>query len=300
MMHVKRLLRNRNFILILSLILGLTLHQGAKFTERLVLPTLVFIMMLSMTSITGALFRSPRRWIKHIMTSLLINYIILGGAIIFLASLLRLEESQRTGFIVLASVPPAVAVLPFTNFLEGNFEFSLVGFTACYMGAFVITPLTLTTFLGLQPGFQEMLFMLLIELIILPLILSRILVTTKIASFIEPFKGTMINWGFFLIIYTIVGLNSGTFLNNPASIIPLAAIALSITFILGFIIKGIGKKFRVDSNTITSMILLGTSKNSGFAAGIALALFGVESTVPSTITTIFMLLYVIFLDFQKK
>ena len=46
------------------------------------------------------------------------------------------------------------------------------------------------------------------------------------------------------------------------------------------------------------MVLLGTSKNSGFTAGIALVLFGAETTVPSTITTIFMLIYVIFLDMR--
>ena len=48
------------------------------------------------------------------------------------------------------------------------------------------------------------------------------------------------------------------------------------------------------------MVLLGTSKNSGFAAGIGLVLFGAETTVPATVTTVFMLLYAIFLDIVKK
>jgi hypothetical protein len=44
------------------------------------------------------------------------------------------------------------------------------------------------------------------------------------------------------------------------------------------------------------MVLLGTSKN----AGLALTLFGRETAVPSTVQTIFMLIYVILLDLRKS
>jgi hypothetical protein len=47
------------------------------------------------------------------------------------------------------------------------------------------------------------------------------------------------------------------------------------------------------------MILLGTSKNAGFAAGLALTLFNKQTAVPSTVQTIFMLSYIIFLDLKK-
>jgi BASS family bile acid:Na+ symporter len=48
------------------------------------------------------------------------------------------------------------------------------------------------------------------------------------------------------------------------------------------------------------MVLLGTSKNAGLAAGLALTLFGRETAVPSTVQTIFMLIYVILLDLRKS
>jgi len=62
------LLRNRNFILSLALALGLLLGQGARWTERLVLPALAFVMMLSTTSVTGSLFRSPRKLLAPLLT----------------------------------------------------------------------------------------------------------------------------------------------------------------------------------------------------------------------------------------
>jgi hypothetical protein len=48
------------------------------------------------------------------------------------------------------------------------------------------------------------------------------------------------------------------------------------------------------------MILLGTSKNAGLAAGLALTLFTRETAVPSTVQTISMLTYVIYLDLRMR
>ena len=218
---------------------------------------------------------------------------------IVLAYILRVTEPYQIGLIALASAPPAVAVVPFTNFLGGDPHYSLVGFTSCYLGAFIFTPTIMSMFLGSQPGFQTKIFTLLFELIIIPLILSRVLLVTRLDERIESRKGTLVNWSFFLIIYTIVGLNKEIFLRDPVSLIPLVFISAICTFILGYIIEKTNIRLGITDKKIMSLMLLGTSKNSGFAAGIAITIFSVESTVPSTITTIFMLLYVIFLDLRK-
>lgn len=298
--RIKNLLRDRNFILILSLVFGLSFPQLARYTERVLLLLLMFVMMISMTGITEKILDSPGRWVKTIAVSLALNYFMLGGAMILLSFILKLPDSYRVGFIVLASAPPAIAVIPFTNFLGGDPDYSMVGFTACYIGAFLLTPLTLSTFLGSQPGFQLRILTLLSQLIIVPFLLSRVLVRYGVDEKMETNKGTMVNWSFFVIIYTIVGLNNEVFLREPLSLVPLAAIAVVVTFIMGYIVEKLSESLKVGSGKILSNVLLATSKNSGFAAGIAITLFSVESTVPSTLTTVFMLLYVIFLDLRKK
>lgn len=227
------------------------------------------------------------------------NYIVLGGLIIILSGLLVLEGPIRTGFVVLAAVPPAVGVIPFTGFLDGDVEFSLIGCMASYLGAFIATPLILLTFLGLNSGFQIKLFTTLIELIIIPLVLSRILVHTGVASRIEPVRGALINWSFFLVVYTVVGLNREVILSRPSSLIPAAAITVTTTFLLGYVIERGVRLLRFDPKRVISMVLLGTSKNAGFAAGLALTLFGKQTAIPSTVQTVFMLSYVIFLDLKK-
>jgi len=294
------LLRDRNFILSLALVLGLLLGQGSQWTERLVLPALAFVMMLSTTSVTGSLFRSPRTLLAPILAGVAMNYVVLGGLIILLSGLLIPEGPLRTGFVVLAAVPPAVGVIPFTGFLDGDVEFSLIGCLACYLGAFIATPLILFTLLGLSAGFQARLFTTLVELIIIPLALSRILVHIGVASRIAPVKGTLLNWSFFLVVYTVVGLNREVFLSLPSSLIPAAAVTAATTLALGHVIERAGRFLRVDPKKVTSMVLLGTSKNAGFAAGLALILFDRQTAIPSTIQTIFMLTNVIILDLKKR
>ena len=198
---MKELLRNRNFILLLSLILGLTLTQGAKWTQGILIPVLIFVMTISMTNITPAIFQDSRKWLNSIALSLVLNYILLGGAIILLAYILGISEPYQVGFIVLASAPPAVAVVPFTNFLEGDLHYSIIGFASCYIGAFLFTPLITSMFLGSQPGFQLRIITLLAELIIIPFMLSRVLVYTGVEEKIGSYKGTLVNWSFFIIIY---------------------------------------------------------------------------------------------------
>jgi len=294
------LLRDRNFILSLALILGFLVGQGAQWTQKLVLPALGFVMMLSTTSVTGSLFRSPRTLLAPLLTGVTMNYVVLGGLILFLSGLLVPEGPLRTGFVVLAAVPPAVGVIPFTGFLDGDVEFSLIGCLACYLGAFIATPLILFTILGLSAGFQVKLFTTMFQLIIVPLVLSRILVYTGVASRIAPVKGTLLNCSFFLVVYTVVGLNREVFLSQPSSLIPAAAITVTTTFLLGYLIERAGRTLRLDPKKVISMVLLGTSKNAGFAAGLALTLFGRQTAIPSMIQTIFMLSYVIFLDLNMR
>jgi BASS family bile acid:Na+ symporter len=51
---------------------------------------------------------------------------------------------------------------------------------------------------------------------------------------------------------------------------------------------------------MTSLVLLGTQKNTGLAAGLALALFSEKTAVPATISTIFSLVYFIWLSFKQR
>ncbi len=293
-----RLLRSRDFILALGLGLGLLWGGGGRWTNPLTLPLLAVAMTLSVMGIPGAIFRTPRSLLVPALAGLAMTYLVLSGTILGLSSLLIRDKALREGFVLVAAVPPGVAVIPFTFFLNGNHFFSLVGTMGAYLGALVITPLFALGFLGTAFIHPARLFVIMLELILLPLVVSQVLVRTGASKRIDPFKGAITNWSFFVVTYTIVALNRRVFLDNPLSLLPVGLIALATTFLLGWAIERAAGLFRIDPPTATSLVLLGTIKNYGLAGGLALALFSRETAVPATVSTIFMTVYIIWLGMK--
>jgi bile acid:Na+ symporter, BASS family len=139
-----------------------------------------------------------------------------------------------------------------------------------------------------------------IELILAPLVISRVLRRTGLAEKLESYKGAVTNWGFFLVTYTIVGLNRSVFLTQPLSILPVFLVALVAIFLLGFVIAQIGRLLGVEPRKRLSLVLLGTHKNTGLAAGLALTLLGERTALPATVSTVFMIVYVVWLSVKRR
>jgi len=257
-------------------------------------------MTLAVMGVPGSVFRSPKALIVPALVGLFLNYAILGGLVLGLNFALIRDDSLRAGFVIMAAVPPAVAVIPFTFLLKGDSSFSLVSTIGCYLGALVIMPLMTLTFLGEGFADSRKLVMIMLELIFAPLVVSRILRWSGAAKKIDPWKGPLTNWGFALVTYTIVGLNRNLFLSQPLLIAPVAFIAMASTFLLGFGIERFGRLLRVDKEKMISLVLLGTHKNTGLAAGLALSLFSDKTALPATVSTIFMIVYIIWLGLKGR
>ncbi len=297
---MRSLLRNRNVILILALTTGLLWGRGALWTEPLTLPVLVLVMTLATMGVPGSTFRSFRSFVGQALAGIAMNYLIQGTFLIALSELLIRDEMVRTGFVLLAAVPPAVAVVPFSMFLNGDNTLSLIGMIGAYLGALVIAPLIVVGYLGSAQFDLFKLMLIMIELILAPLIAARILVKIGVDSRIGCYKGTMTNWSFGVLCYTIVGLNREVILQQPLFLLPIGFIAVASTFLLGWGIEGAGRVFGVPRQRVTSLVLLGTLKNYGLAAGLALTLFSKESALPATVSAVFMIVYIIWLEFKSR
>ncbi len=230
------LLGNRNFILVLAVFLGLGLGQGSRWTVGLVVPALALVMMLSMMGVEGRLFRSPRAWVSPVLVGLAVNYVVLGGLTLVLSSLFVKEEAFRTGFVFLSVVPPAVGVIPFTGFLGGDIEFSILATLGYYLSALFVIPLMLYVLLGFGGSLQVKLLVTMAQVIIVPLILSRVLVRSGVAERIARVRGLIMNWCFFLVVYTMVGLNRQVFFSQSLSLVPVAVLAVVNSFLLWTVI----------------------------------------------------------------
>jgi bile acid:Na+ symporter, BASS family len=300
LVRLKYLLRNRNFILILALMIGLLWGKGAHWTEGVTLPALAIVMTISTMGVPASTLRSFRAFLVPAVSGIVMNYLLLGSFLLGLNVLLIHDEALRAGFVIIAAVPPAVAVIPFTFFLNGDGKLSFVGTIGAYLGALILMPLIAVGFLGSGLVDPSKLIVIMIELILVPLIASRILIRIGMDTRLEPIKGAITNWSFFLLTYTIVGLNRELILTQPISFLPVAFIAVASTFLLGWAIEQVGRLFHVLPKTLTSLILLGTLKNYGLAGGLALALFSKKTSVPATVSSVFMIVYIIWLEFKKR
>lgn len=296
-----KLFRNRNFILLLAVALGLAMgQQAASITEPTVLPLLALVMCLSAIDVTTRELISLRTVRGPAAYSLLLNYVVLGGAILLLAWWLIPEEEIWIGFVVLAAVPPAPAVVPFTYSLGGDTRFSLIGMTAAYLAALVILPAAMVLFLGLELFNPWKILLIIAELIIIPVVVSRILLFTGLARRILPFRGTIVNWSFFLITFTLIGLNRQAFFGEFDVLLRIAIIAVAISFVLSYVLELIGKALHLRRETVISIIFMGTLKNYVLAGGILLALFTDRSVIPVSVCLVFGIFTFVWLGFHLR
>ena len=294
--YLKRIPSNTGFILALALAVGLVFGAGASWTKPTVTPLLGLVMTLSVMGISSEVFRRFKSLVAPIVISIFLNYVVLSGTFIGLSYLLVQDNELWTGFVLCGAVPPAVAVIPYTYHLGGNTTFSLVGVAASYLAALLVTPLISVAFLGdnfLQVG---QLLITLAELIIAPILVSQILRRVGVASKLEKFRGHIINWSFFLVVYTIIGLNREAFLGQPDILLRLSVVAFVCTFVLGYVISSVSKLLGVKKADRVSLMLLGTRKNYGLAGAIALTFFSPRAAMASGVATAFNILHFIWLS----
>jgi len=258
------------------------------------------VMMLATINVPNDYFLNPRAIIKPSLAGIMMTYVILSGAILLLSALLIGDHNLWIGFVLIAAVPPAVAVIPFTAILEGNVSSTLSGTVASYLAALLIMPLMFWIFIG--TGFDDpyKLLRIMLSLIVLPLVLSRMILYFNWQDRISPVRGLLTDWGFFIVLYSIIGVNRDLIFSRPFSIVPVAVVVFATTFILGWAIQKMGVLFKMDKTNIISLVLQGTLKNQGIAGGLAIALFEKEAALPSAIYSIFMILYIMWLDWRKS
>ena len=294
-----KFLGHRNFILPLAFILGITFPQLAQWTKSLTIPALALVMTISIAQIPTREIVKWQSLAKPLVIGILFNYLFLASLLLMFTQWFDFSEPIRIGMILVASAPPGVAVLPFTSLLAGNSILSLFATFGAYISSIFIMPGLIWLLTGAETFPMLKLVITLVELIILPTILSRFLLFKNFYQAIVSWKGAIVNWGFFVVFLTVIGLNQKTFLEQPDILIKMFLIAFASTF-LGFILLNILlKKIGIKQKERISMILLGTFKNSGFAAAIALTLFDKTTSVPGAIISAVYALYMIWLGSKR-
>ena len=167
------LIQNSTSVLILSVLLGLVLPGPAGATEALVTPALMVMMAFSLTEVDLGRDIKSSASLKRGFLGIIINYGLLSGLILLLSYSLP-DESLRHGFVIMAAVPPAVAVLPMTRILKGDMSLSFAGEILSYLASLLLMPLIIYLFVhqtGISPIY---LLQISIVLILIPALASRL------------------------------------------------------------------------------------------------------------------------------
>jgi len=287
-----------NLLFIAAVLLGLFLPQAASFAYYLILPALAVMLTATLLRFPGGFFKNPRSLLSGALWGNLMNYLVLGNLIILGSLFLIRDEKFWIGLVLIAAVPPAVAIVPLGEKLNGDKMITMAGFAGTYVGALVLTPLIGVAFLKFIPIHYDKLFVLAVTLIALPLLLSRVIVDRNWDRWIEMHEGKISNVCFFVVFYALAANNADLIRQWPLEITLISALAFASVFLITLALVLIGRHYKVPSATVSSLLLLGTMKNYGLAGGIALYIFSNEAAVPALIFSVFMFLNSIWLKFR--
>ena len=256
-------------------------------------------MVFSTTSFRMSQLKDYTYFAKTTAISFILNYIVFGVFLLVPAYFLINEKELFWGFVVIAATPPGIAIIPFSFIFKGDERFSLIGVLGVYLLAIIASPLIVSFFIkGVSINSTE-LFLLTIKIIVIPIILSRLLLHKSIQPTVQKIRGKVVNWGFALIIYTIVGINRDAIFSDWQVMVKSSLILFFAMFVLGVLFELITRK-KIDKAKRISMNLMLTTKSSGYAAATALVLFGDRSALPAAFLSIFVLLYLIAFEYMFK
>lgn len=293
------LLRNRNFLLVSSIVLGMVVGSGAHRVQALTLPGLALAMTVSVVQVDAGAFRSLRNLARATFVSLLLNYVLLGGLTLLLARLWNPDPELWTGFVLSAAVPSGIAVIPFSFLLGGDTTLALLGSVGVYLSALLIMPALTSALAGADSVDPLRLVIALVEIVLVPLALSRLIRATPLRATVERWRGAVVNWAFALLMFAVVGINRDALLRQPTVLALTLAIALAGNFGLGFALEWALERLHVARTARVTYLLMASMKNTGLAAAMALALFTERTSVPAAVISATNVFYLVWLGVRR-
>ncbi|MDH4122714.1 MAG: hypothetical protein OEV21_01305, partial [Thermoplasmata archaeon] len=222
------------------------------------------------------------------LLSILLNYALLTGLILVM-TLFFSDESLIAGWVLMAAVPSAVAVVPFTYMLKGDTRLSLMGTTSIYLLSLVLAPLITLVFLGQEIDRFRLIYTIVL-MILIPIGISQLPQLRRIGT---GLKTPMINACFAVLVFAMTGANREAFGEDPSMVAWVAVACLTRTFIVGLVVLYLLKFTKMPVEKKTTLVLFSSYKNLGLTAAIAMALIGYEAAIPATICIPFEIFWLV-------
>ncbi|AMK14154.1 hypothetical protein AUP07_1113 [methanogenic archaeon mixed culture ISO4-G1] len=270
----------------------------AGLRSNLTIGTLVVMLTLSMSRIPLQNL-NPMKYGKSLARAIMLGMVI--ASLIPLIGYFLLKDTeyanQAVGLVFIAATPFAGSVLPLSIILRGDPEHAARGTIAVYILSLAWIPFIVWFALA---GSVDMQFLIItvIELIGIPLVLSRLLARFEIDRTVIA---VFLNCCIFFMVWLSVG--STPFAGFPLWIfVVFIVIAILRSFGLGLCVELVEKKSGVPWKQRVTDILMASYKNKGVAIALCVALFP-QGMVAIATSILVEITWVAFMDsvlFSKK
>ena len=306
-MTAKDLLKSSAFMMMAAMIVALITNFGGFFPgdvlkadvrSNLTICTLVVMLTLSMSRIPLQNL-NPLKYGKSIGRAILLGMII--ASIIPLVGYFILKDTeyskQAAGLVFIAATPFAGSVLPLSIILRGDAEHAARGTIVVYILSLAWIPFIVWLALGDSVD-MEFLFLTVVELIGIPLVLSRFLTKVKIN---KDVMAIVLNCCIFFMVWLSVG--STNFRGNVWWLfLVFIIIAVMRSFGLGFAVEKVEKKAGIRWGQRVTDILMASYKNKGVAIALCVVVYP-QGMVAIATSILIEITWVAFMDsvlFSKK
>jgi bile acid:Na+ symporter, BASS family len=232
--------------------------------------------------------------------AIFLNYVVLSSALVLFARLLISDNELFTGFVMIAAAPVGLSVVPFTYMLKGNISHSIIGVLAIYLSSIILAPVIVNLFLDGVEFQTWQLFITMIELVILPLAISRLLMWKLILKKVEQIRRHIVNWGFAFVIFTVVGINREVFFSEYLILLRIIIVLFICIFMLSWIYEKLMYNWFPGKGNIIADLMILTTKSSGFSAVTAMTFYGERAAIPSAVLSIMVLLFLFYKSYSFK
>lgn len=297
---ITRVVKHRNFLLLLSLLLGYILGERTKPVADVGVYILAIAMTFSMSAMSFNALKNFSFVLKTFLSSFLLNYLIFGGLMMLMAFLVFRDDAVFLGFVLLAASPPGPSVIPFSYSLHGDLAYSTVGVFLLHLASVFIAPLIILLFAENYHVSSTTIIWILIKVIVIPFIISRLLRHRRIIKSVDRYRSGVVNWGFFFVVMPILGLSKNV-IQTQLSLVLISFIILIVLMLGGGLLyQSLMRKLKFSNAFIGSSNLMYSTKSSAFAAVAAFSVFPPESSIPAAIHAVLVTLYFIFLGYSSR
>lgn len=310
-MRIKKILASSAIMLSIGLIISLIINISGTFPDHVLTADIranITVLVLAIM-MTISLSRIPYKNLNPVKYNRSVTRAVLLGLVV--ASLVPLIgyllmkdhpgwENYSMGLVFIAAAPFAASVVPLSYTLRGDMEHAGRGTILTYLFALLWIPFIIYATLGKTVDMTNVVITV-IEIIGVPLILSRLLTKVKIS---RDAMGIMMN--LFISFLVILSVSSTKFPSELAPLLLFVVISAIRTFFVGTGVEFTEKKMGIGWSQRVTDVLMVSYRNKGIA--IALCLATIPHLAPYAMVAIATsivveIIWVVFMDsvlFSKK